>query len=103
IKTSTDHSIFAWESWSGCKDTSIFASSPLDFRNGYKIVQWDEPEYDESYEMTNKGLRIKLPILDYDPKDPDSSISLAILNCRFEDNFIGPIAIQLHRATLQSG
>ena len=95
IKTSTDHSVFVWESWSGCKDTSILASSPLDFRNGYKIVHLDEAECGESYEMTNKGLRIKLPVLEHEPKDPRSSISLAVLNCRFEDNFTGPIAIQL--------
>lgn len=90
IKTSTDHSIFVWEPEFANRNSSIFATSPYDFRNGHNIVQWAELQWDESYEMTNIGLRVKLPIFEDNPLN-----FLAILNCRCDSNFTGPIALNL--------
>ncbi|KAK3674967.1 hypothetical protein LTR78_005311 [Recurvomyces mirabilis] len=60
IRTSNDHSIFAWGLNLDRSTSDLLASSPADFRGGHDIVSWGRPG---QHEMTNRGLRINLPVL----------------------------------------
>jgi hypothetical protein len=70
MKTSADHSIFAWtSSTGGALESGLLAASPSNFRSSDEIVTIPEEKYTlldptrkrhTSYEMTNRGLRSKL-------------------------------------------
>jgi hypothetical protein len=69
IKQSNDHTIFAWETE---RDTnSVLASSPSFFRNSMSFrpalarIRTDTT----AYEVTNKGLRIELPVMHIEQND----------------------------------
>ncbi|KAF4621896.1 hypothetical protein G7Y89_g14447 [Cudoniella acicularis] len=76
----------------------ILASSPAAFRSSQNIVQLDNPEDQTSYSITNRGLQIRLRV----KCNNLSRISLrgvAVLNCRYEGNFEGPIGVNLATET----
>lgn len=92
IRSRTDHSIFAWEFEDGVTaDGSLLASSPSNFANSQRIVQWGKPG---AFEMTNRGLRIALPTLDY---TSDYSESYGILNCRHSNDLRRTLALRLRK------
>lgn len=88
IKTSVDYSIFIWAS-AGPR-SSLLAESPSNFSNN--IVPWGKPD---SSRMTNKGLRITLPIIGRLISD-HWEIS-AVLYCRYRDDLRGSLALRLRR------
>ena len=108
IRNSTDHSILAWNCLSGQHgdNTSIskrppgfgylLAPSPENFAGASTIVRL-VPDAEEPFELTNRGLRTKLTVIDppshpgeLKPIEPEMR---AILNCAYSDNPAGPIAI----------
>lgn len=93
IRDSTDHSIFAWGKSGGGRvyrsmlpssaprelSTQILASEPWEFVDAANVVSAPAKE---PYEFTNRGLRMRLPLLkrknDADPRWEECD---AILNC----------------------
>lgn len=94
IKNSTDHSILVWQAWKPGHDTLLLAPSPYGFRRAHDIMSWTQPGIDESFILSNKGLRISLPILT-STKDP--TLLNAVLNCRYSDNTTSQIGLFLHK------
>jgi hypothetical protein len=102
IKTSYDQTIFAWEreELSG-KDnpTSLLAPAPRYFENGRRVIQWWPPGQNKAapFFMTNHGLSIDLPLTPWrdEYNRAVEGRKCAILRCRYEDNFIGPIALDV--------
>ncbi|KAK4621759.1 NADH kinase POS5, mitochondrial [Fulvia fulva] len=94
IRTSTNHSILAWQAYEDGHDTLLFSPSPYGFRRAHKIVSWSHPGIDESFSLSNKGLRISLPVLE--TQDSPRYITV-ILNCRYADNGITQLALFLKK------
>lgn len=92
MRQSNDPTILAWTGTGiGTSDNSrLLADSPAAFANDHRIVQFGRPD---SFEMTNRGLRIRAPILDR--RKDDGVESLAILNCRYEDDLSHVLALRL--------
>jgi len=81
MKHSMDHSILAWSAGSGIpraesKGYGVLAPSPALFRDSADVVTFWGNE--EPFEMTNKGLRVRIPIIDSRTLGP----AIAVLNCR---------------------
>lgn len=92
LKTSTDHSIFAWEiARSTVADGSLLATSPLDFANASRIVQCNRPS---AFQMTNRGLQISLKAISCTTEYPEY---LALLNCRLANDLSGTLALRLRK------
>lgn len=83
IKTINDHTILAWNS-GNTRHGTLLAEEPSDFINSKSLVSWGLPA---PLEITNRGLRAALPILNRDDTDGET---YAILNCREEENFFQP-------------
>ncbi|KJY00606.1 hypothetical protein TI39_contig321g00009 [Zymoseptoria brevis] len=94
IKISTDHSILVWQGWEKSHLTTLMAPSPYGFRYAHNILSWDSPGIDESFQLSNKGLRISLPAVQT-PEHPH--LLTAILNCRYDANSLTQIAILLRK------
>jgi hypothetical protein len=96
MKHSVDQSLFAW--WQEKQDDDadfyedgyrgILARHPSEFKRAARIVHHSVPG--EPYTMTNKGLRIQLPV-----KLRKDGCLCVVLNCHFENNLAGPIGIIL--------
>lgn len=97
IKNNADHSIFAWHA-TGDEHGTLLADSPAAFSSDVDIVSYGRPG---SYELTNKGLRVALPILTF--ARPGGDEYLALLNCRFADNYRGTLALRLYQYTDGNG
>jgi hypothetical protein len=99
LRTSDDESIFAWDyNWMASEPGRLLAQSPAEFRDGARIVRWFDGGIGNhgSYHMTNKGLRIRLPILGNTlSRISGASNCIAILACRYEDDFRGPVGLHL--------
>ncbi|KAK5119389.1 hypothetical protein LTR85_007745 [Meristemomyces frigidus] len=91
IKVSSDHSIFAWNYNFAETSGSLLAWSPLNFLNGAQIVQDHDPTRDNSYSLTNSGLRITLPVL---PGEKNGDY-LAVLNCRLRHDYTKVLTLKL--------
>jgi hypothetical protein len=95
MKHSTDQSLFAWASHvevvhgleSG--DAGILAVHPRDFALSVNVVPIGINF--EPYTMTNKGLRISLPVV------IEHNRHIAILACRYVNNFLGRIGVVLEQ------
>ena len=95
LKDSTDHSLFTWTKISentvnlGCYG-GFLAYSPREFAECGEIgVPWREDPLaeDEPYDMTNVGLRIRLPVMEV-----SDSYHIALLNCNYsnhDDDYLG--------------
>lgn len=90
LRTSTDHSIFAWHTSS---HGELLATSPEDFASAGSIVQWGKAS---AFEMTNRGLRITLPLLKRERWHGYEEY-WAVLNCREELEFDRSLALRLRR------
>lgn len=91
IKVSSDHSIFAWTYNFAETSGSLLAWSPLNFLNGSQIVQDHDDTRDNSYSLTNSGLRITLPLL---PGEKNGDY-LAVLNCRLDGDLSKVLELKL--------
>lgn len=90
LRTSNDHSLLAWGIKAARKTGTLLAESPTDFAECHEIACWGRPG---EYELTNRGMRVRLPILRSEHRFPEPQSSqydraeyLGILNCRFEDD-----------------
>lgn len=103
IRISNDQSIFAWGigSVKGCGG-SLLAPSPSAFDACNAIVSWGSPG---QYEMTNRGLRTQIPVLRtglfFDSGRSEDEYC-AILNCHYEDDFSGTLALRIRRVNVES-
>lgn len=64
MKQSDDQSLFAW-TLNGVNDSNkhgLLAESPSAFRNSRKIMPYEDYEPRSPFQMTNRGLSIKLPL-----------------------------------------
>ena len=89
MKSSTDHSLFAWTSKETFQGGGVLATSPDEFRIVGGILRSVPTLGTPAYEMTNRGLRITLPC----SKIKGLSHQLfAHLNCKvdgFDDRLVG--------------
>lgn len=93
IKESDDHSIFAWDA-SGISDSvqavGVFARHPRTFRDGASIELL--PNQGGPFTLTNKGLQISLPVIEYQDF-PGQKI--ALLSCSDVKDVTSLIGIKL--------
>jgi hypothetical protein len=93
MKTSDDHTLFAWtrQSHEHSRPTrGLLADSPVEFIESGDIIRSEPILKSAPYSMTNKGLRIELPLL-----QAKSQQCLAILNCHRLSNVNEFLAIGL--------
>lgn len=95
LARSTDQSIFAWQWSAGIKrkggNESLLAPHPKHFLSSRPILplyasRAETASYTHPYEMTNRGLEIRLPIISDSSKPAGSRSRLALLNCAFGDS-----------------
>jgi hypothetical protein len=101
MKQSDDQTLFAWE----LEHDSIIdgfcgplATSPVQFRGCSGLFPVPDSETPTPYSMTNKGLRIELPIL----RTNDKGHALAILQCSAASIYPMKVAVPLIRSTQRS-
>jgi hypothetical protein len=94
IRRSTDHSIFAWNWRPGFSDIkrkeTLLAPHPSYFLTRDPIVplratRAENARNEHPFEMTNRGLQIRLPILTDSTKSAGSKERLALLNCCYKN------------------
>lgn len=105
MKTTTDHTLFAWYASSDEKreveERGPLARSADEFAKSGSIRSLSVLE-DSSFEMTNLGLRITLPCIS-EPTEKDTGRRLfACLNCKFEAHE-AVLGIWLKEATTREG
>ncbi len=84
MKTSDDHSLFAWKSREG--DGGLLAPSPAAFSGSHKIVPTNPSEAPSgAITINNKGVHVTLRFLDLE-RSPSQRVLLAILPCAVYDN-----------------
>jgi hypothetical protein len=96
IKDSADHSLFAWSRNDGAAPIGILAESPADFAMCGDIVPYPAVGT-SSYSMTNKGLRIELPIITA-ARPPHFPHPHAIIRCYSVGDLHSDLAIPLKHA-----
>jgi hypothetical protein len=100
LKETDDQSILAWGingdlDSEGFIDHGVFASSPDNFLGSEDVVPFPSKPGRQPLSMTNKGVRIEVPVLT-DPTDLSSfKDPFAILDCQMNDDFSGAIGIPL--------
>jgi hypothetical protein len=95
IKESQDQSIFAWQPLDKTKNYygGVLAKHPRFFRESGNIVP--HRAQGDPFSMTNKGIRIQLPIIDqHDPLHRFDS-GIAVLDCHYENCFSHSLGIRL--------
>ena len=96
LKETDDQSILAWGingglDLEGFIDNGVFASSPDNFLGSEDVVPFPSKPGRQPLSMTNKGVRIEVPVL----ADPPDSAPYAILDCQINSDFSGAIGIPL--------
>ena len=90
VKHSDDHSILAWTSPSAKIDSGkLFAHSPAAFATCHNVVRSIQPGPVKPYSITNKGLKISLPLI----RDDGDGEFLAVLNCRRRSDTFGGLVL----------
>ncbi|TVY81980.1 Vegetative incompatibility protein HET-E-1 [Lachnellula suecica] len=89
IRKSADSSVFAW--FRGAK-YGLLAPSPAYFGSCSKVILCSGGTVAHSFELTHRGLRMKLRILKQRSK---GNTFLAVLNCRMEDEFERVLCLHL--------
>lgn len=102
IKTSDDQTIFAWADPSGPETEyildgpqCIFARRPSYFLNSGYLIPDELSRSVDHYFMTNKGLKITLPVM----QSHDGHGTIAILACRHEHSLFKVVAIPILRGS----
>lgn len=93
MKQTMDYSLLARDNTKQFHYRGLLASSPDEFHNGARIVTFATNTH--PYEMSKKGLHVTLPIIDVPGSNGD--VHAVLHNCRYKDDFRGPIAIVLGR------
>ncbi len=89
IHRSADSSVFAW--FRGVQ-SGLLAPSPAYFGSCSKVILCSGGTVAHSFELTHRGLRMKLPILKQRSK---GNTFLAVLSCRMEDEFERVLCLHL--------
>lgn len=98
LKTSDDQSIFAWRSAHNHHKRGLLAESPSEFAGCGDIRHYGADSDTSAYGMTNKGLRLELPLLE---RDKETGSFLGVLTCQrkrgdvYPDRY--PLGIALQR------
>jgi hypothetical protein len=71
--------------------TGFLAPSPANFENAGSIVPYRNWDISTPYSMTNQGLRVQLEIIRYEEADD----YVGILQCHYEDNYLGPLGVYI--------
>lgn len=96
MKQSDDQTLFAWQlGYEYYKDDICgpLATHPSKFRGAKTLVPIPDSEFQAPYSMTNKGLRIDLPILHRD----EEKFGVAYLNCCTAESFPKQIGLPVVR------
>lgn len=109
IKISQDQSILAWSTrWEPILDLTgrkgrqgFFADHPSTFQSAHNIVRIYSDS--EPYDITNKGLQIRLSLVTVKKISDESEVtkyiskqaSIGVLNCRYDNDLSGQICIPL--------
>lgn len=94
LQKSDDHSLFAWTGKSALHNLewrSLLAASPAEFSGAGGIVEY-KCFRTEPYSITNQGLRISLPFVEY-----SDSMVIVFLNCHDQNasQRVAPVGIYL--------
>lgn len=98
IKQSDDQSLFAWHGSTSLerpKLTGLFAASPAQFKDCGDVFLPVSAGIKEPYSMTNRGLRIQLPIIEAHPDN--DFLWKAALSCYRKGKAKGTVVIYLER------
>lgn len=91
VRTTTDHSVFAWGPYQdGEKANMLFAVSPDQFRCGSKMVQCFRGGRDNPFHLTNRGVSFDSVLV-----TENDNTMLFILNCMYEDDLRGPLGLRI--------
>jgi hypothetical protein len=93
IKTSDDHSVFAWDRDIGeSRTVSCLASHPSWFKRGAHVVPFGRKQTQStSYAVTNKGVQIELPLFE----NPTSKVVYGLIDCHWDNTLTACIGIPL--------
>lgn len=95
MRGSQDQSLFAWDAVDNQHHIeSCLAESPANFKNSGDIVVYRRHDATEQYSMTNRGLKIKLPLCNF---QDDREKATAILCCHRTSDLGCPLGITLVR------
>jgi hypothetical protein len=102
MKESDDQSIFAWDFHPVSKQpleptSGLLAESPAAFAKSANVVPFRNAKESEPYSLTNKGIRMKLILLPYEKLPASTTLVTAVLECRSDGPFQGPLGITLIR------
>ncbi|KAH7066719.1 heterokaryon incompatibility protein-domain-containing protein [Paraphoma chrysanthemicola] len=108
IKRSTDSSILSWSSYGALRpEVAALALSPLGFSSCQHIR--NDRTLISPFKVTSRGLRVKLPIVQYREYGNGERTCMAILpNCAYSESMLGSdkgtplIALRLHSFELDS-
>jgi hypothetical protein len=95
LQHSNDESIFAWEDESKGSRTLI-APGPFSFSRCGKIVRWGRDDFCEPSRLTSRGINLRTPLVETMAYGEEPR-RRALLGCRYEDNLLGPIGLNLQR------
>lgn len=100
LRSSNDHTIFAWGVDGHRQSNDLLAASPADFTGSENVVPWGMPGL---VDITTHNLRIDMPVFKaYDDAESrgmgfDGSIYVGILNCRLEDAIEASLGLTLKK------
>jgi hypothetical protein len=100
LKETDDQSLLAWglvgnRNLDRPINTGVFANSPDAFLGSEDVVPFPSKPGRQPHSVTNKGVRIELPVISGREHGFFTSYALAILDCQIKDDFSGGIGIPL--------
>ncbi|PMD39310.1 HET-domain-containing protein [Hyaloscypha variabilis F] len=116
LKESDDQSIFAWGLMNpkadrlGSEDREssldigyqgVLATHPSSFAGSADIVPYPSDPDRQPFSMTNRGLRIELPVLEQGKIPGDDNV-VGLLGCHYENDFSGVIGVFLQKTANRS-
>ncbi|KAH8728029.1 heterokaryon incompatibility protein-domain-containing protein [Phaeosphaeriaceae sp. PMI808] len=99
MKNSSDMSILAWSGrplTAGYRRMSALALSPRQFSGGSRILFSDTSKI-APFGMTNKGLRVKVPLISKGSEDSDTIATIVLANCVFRNHPPFPLGIRISK------
>ncbi|PMD65672.1 HET-domain-containing protein, partial [Hyaloscypha bicolor E] len=100
LKETDDQSLLAWglvgnRNLDRPMDTGVFANSPDAFLGSEDVVPFPSKPRRQPHSVTNKGVRIELPVTRNTESGFYPRCEFAILDCQIKDDFSGAIGIPL--------
>jgi hypothetical protein len=104
MKQSDDQTLFAWQLGNKYTEADIcgpLATSPSQFRWCSDLLPVSDLDATTPYSMTNKGLRIDLPIVRREAHEGGRQLAIAVLQCSTAASNTKRLALPLVRITQQ--